>query len=127
MTFEILNPATEEYVDITPMLAYGGLEYQLSDVDSPDAGRTMDGTMHRGKIADKDKWKFKFRPLKTDELTTLMQLACNETFQCRYLSPRYGAVVYKTMYAGDRSAAHCIERADGTILWHNIAFNVIEV
>lgn len=127
MILEILNPVTNSYVDLTPYIAYNGLEYQLSDIDAPDAGRSMDGIMHRGKIADKDKWKIKFRPLKTEELSLILPLACNETMQCRYLSPRYGGIVIKNMYAGDRTASHCIEREDGTIIWKDLAFNLIEV
>ena len=127
MILEIQNPSTGVYVDITPYIAFNGLEYQLSDVDSPDAGRTLDGVMHRGKISDKDKWKIKFRALTTDEASILIPLVCRETFVCHYLSPRYGGMVYKTMYAGDRNASHCIEREDGTILWKDLAFNIIEV
>lgn len=125
MTFEIKNSA-DNYVDITPFIAFNGLEYQLSDIDSPDAGRDMSGRMHRGKITDKDKWKLKFRPLKTNELSTIIQLVTKEYITVRYLSPRYGGIVDKTMYVGDRTASHCIERADGTILWKDLAFSLIE-
>lgn len=126
MIYEIQN-AYGDFVDITDYIAYNGLEYQLSDVDSPNAGRAMNGRMYRGKITDKDKWKLKFRPLKTSEVSLILQLVSNEYIQVRYLSPRYNGVVIKTMYVGDRTASHCIERADGTILWKDLAFSNIEV
>lgn len=126
MIYEI-NNGNGTYVDITPYIAFNGLEYQLSDVDSPNAGRAMDGRMYRGKITDKDKWKLKFRPLRTSEISLILQLVSKEYIEVRYLSPRYNSIVIKTMYVGDRTASHCIERADGTILWKDLAFSNIEV
>ena len=35
---------------VTGFIAYNGLKWQRSDVDDPDTGRDMSGTMHRGKI-----------------------------------------------------------------------------
>ena len=35
-------------------------------------------------------------------------------------------VVIQTMYVGDRKAAHFIERNNGTVLWKDLAFNLIE-
>lgn len=113
-------------VDIAPYIANRGLEYQLSDIDAPGTGRTMDGTMQRGKITDKDKWMIKCRPLTTSELSTVLSAVTHEYVTCTYLSPRYNQTVTKTLYVGDRKAAHYIERNNGTILWTDVAFNLIE-
>ena len=33
--------------DITPYIANGGLQYTRNDLDGPNAGRALDGTMYR--------------------------------------------------------------------------------
>lgn len=121
MTFTVNN------VNLLPYIAYQGLEYQLSDIDDPDTGRTMDGTMRRGKVADKDKWKLKFRSdLTTAEVSTILTAVTHQYVTATYLSPRTNTVVTKTLYVGDRTAAHYILREDGTVLWKNLAFSLIE-
>ena len=114
-------------VDFVPFIAYNGLEYQLSDIDDPETGRTMNGTMRRGKITDKDKWKLKFKvDLTTEEISAIVRAVTHEYVTVQYLSPRTATIVTKTMYVGDRTAAHCIERANGTILWKDLSFSLIE-
>ena len=118
---------TVEGVNMLPYIAYNGLEYQLSDIDDPDTGRMMNGEMRRGKIADKDKWMIKFRPdLSTAEISTILTAVTKQYVSVQYLSPRTATVVTKTMYVGDRKAAHFIERNNGTVLWKDLAFNLIE-
>ena len=114
-------------VNLVPYIAFQGLEYQLSDIDDPDTGRMMDGTMRRGKIADKDKWKLKFRAnLTTQEISTILSAVTHQYVTVQYMSPRTATLVTKTMYVGDRTAAHCIEREDGTLLWKDLSFSLIE-
>ena len=121
MTFTVNN------VNLLPYIAFQGLEYQLSDIDDPDTGRMMDGTMRRGKVADKDKWKIKFRSgLTTAEMSIILTAVTHQYVTATYLSPRTNTVVTKTLYVGDRTAAHCIHRADGTVLWKDLAFSLIE-
>ena len=118
---------TVNSVNLLPYLAFQGLEYQLSDIDDPDTGRMMDGTMRRGKLSDKDKWKCRFRSnLTTAEMSTILTAVTHQYVSVTYLSPRTNAVVTKTMYVGDRTAAHCITRDDGTILWRDLSFSLIE-
>lgn len=113
--------------NIVPFIALGGLSYQLSDIDDPETGRMMDGTMRRGKITDKEKWKIKCRSdLTTAEMATIIPLISHQYVTCQYLSPRSNTIVTKTMYVGDRTAAHYVERADGTILWKDLSFSLIE-
>lgn len=132
MVFEIKSG--EEYIDILPYIAYQGLEYQLSSVDAPNAGRGMDGTMHRAEVAKKDKWKIKCRPLTTAEASVVLPLVSPSTITVRYLSPFAGTLVIKKMYVGNRTGAFGTERhavIDNTpqsvIFWKDIAFDLIEI
>lgn len=121
MTFTVNN------VNLLPYIAFQGLEYQLADVDDPDTGRMLNGMMRRGKIADKDKWKIKFRAgLTTAEMSIILTAVTHQYVSATYLSPRTNTVVTKTLYVGDRTAAHCIHREDGTVLWKDLAFSLIE-
>lgn len=114
-------------VNIVPYIAYDGLSYQLADIDDPETGRMMDGTMRRGKIADKEKWKIKCRTnLTTAEMYTVISAISSQYVSVTYLSPKTNTTVTKTMYVGDRTAAHCIERSNGTILWKDLSFSLIE-
>lgn len=114
-------------VNIVPFIAYGGLSYQLSDIDDPKTGRMMDGTMRRGKITDKEKWKVKCRAnLTTEELSAVVRAISHQYVTVVFLSPKTNSIVTKTMYVGDRTAAHCIERDSGVILWKDLSFSLIE-
>ena len=118
---------TVNEVNFLPYLAFGGLEYQLSDIDDPDTGRMMNGLMRRGKISDKDKWKLRFRSdLTTAEISTILTAVTHQYVTATYLSPRTNTVITRTLYVGDRTAAHCIQRADGKALWKDLAFSLIE-
>ena len=132
MTFEILSNSS--YVSLLPYIAYGGLEYQLSSVDAPNAGRSMDGMMHRAEVAKKDKWKIKCRPLTTAEAAIVLPLVSPQVITVKYLSPYTNSVVIKQMYVGNRTGAFGIERS-GTLnnvattvtFWKEVAFDLIEI
>ena len=122
MTFSVNN------VNLLPYIAFQGLEYQLADIDDPDTGRMINGQMRRGKIADKDKWKIKFRTgLTTEEMSIILSTVTHQEVSATYLSPRTNTVVTKVMYVGDRTAAHCIHRTTGETLWKDLSFSLIEV
>ena len=37
-------------VNMIPYLAHKGIQWKRNDIDSSDAGRTLDGLMHRGRL-----------------------------------------------------------------------------
>lgn len=114
----------------TDYLSYiedGGLKFESNDVDSSDAGRTLDAVMHRGKVADKDKFSITCRPLKPAQLGDLLNLLKNN----EYLSVEtdvYPAeeVAYLTMYNSSRSASVLTIYEDGTPMWEDFKFTLIE-
>ena len=78
MTVEIMN-ASSQYVDITPYIAWQGLTFSKQDVDGPDAGRTMDGRMHRGQGGNQGEDADKDVPLSRDKIAILQTLLDPET------------------------------------------------
>jgi hypothetical protein len=126
MTIEILNENTGEYVDITGYIAFGGLKWQRNDVESPEAGRTLDGIMHRGRVGTKIRLDVTCHLLKAPELATVLNLIYPEYITVRYDDPMLGNVV-KKMYSNNNPASYCILKPDGTEYWSEITFPLIEV
>lgn len=113
-------------VNILSYIAPQGLQIEENDVESPDAGRTLDGSMQRGIVARKDKHSVKCRPLTTAESNTVLQaLRASEFITIETdLHPVFGTVI-KTMYNSARTAAVLLH-TDNVTLWDNISFTLIE-
>lgn len=113
-------------VDILPYVAYeGGIKWQRSDLDSPDAGRTLDGQMHRGRVASKIRLDITCRPLTSWETQFILNAVFPEYVTVHYLDPQYGEVT-KTMYSNNNPATHMLLQEDGTEWWKGISFPLIE-
>ena len=119
MTFTI------DGVDMVPFIAYQGLKWQRSDVEAPDAGRTLDGLMHRGRVATKIRLDVTCRPLTADEASTVLNAILPEFVSVSYSDPMSG-VVSKTMYSNNNPASFLIQHKDGTEWWSGITFPLIE-
>lgn len=113
-------------VNIMPYIAPQGLQIDENDVESKDAGRTLDGTMQRGVVTRKDKHSIKCRPLKTSESNIVLQAIRASEFITveTNMHPVFGSVV-KTMYNSSRTAAVLLHN-DNVTLWDNISFTLIE-
>ena len=120
MVFKINN------VDITGYIAFGGLKRGRNDIDSPEAGRTLDGVMHRGRVGTKLRYDVTCRPLKAADLTVLEGLIMPEYVSVTMSDPYYGTVT-KTMYSNNTAASYLIKKPDGTEWWGGITFPLIEV
>ena len=112
--------------DITPYIAFGGVKWTRSDIDSPDTGRTMDGKMHRGRVATKIRLDITCRPLTTAEASLVLSKIYPEFVTVQYTDPMQGTAVTKTMYSNNNPATFLIHRASGEELWNGITFPLIE-
>lgn len=127
MTIEIYNTSSLAWVDITPMIAWQGLTFSRNDVDAPDAGRTMDGTMHRGRVASKEKMEIKTVQLTRAQVSALETLLFPETIQVRVTPyPRTNAAHTMTMYSNNVKATYIIHRANGEDL-QSLSFPLVEI
>ena len=127
MTVEIYNTSNTTWVDITPMIAWQGLTFSRNDVDAPDAGRTMDGTMHRGRVASKEKMEIKTVQLTRAQVSALETLLFPETIQVRVTPyPRTNAAHTMTMYSNNVKATYIIHRASGEDL-QSLSFPLVEI
>ena len=95
-----------------------------NDIDSPNAGRTMDGTMYRDRVATKDKIEVNCRLLSMEEGAILFNLIDPEFVSVTYFSPRTNSIKTGTFYVGD-VPAQAVYTAEGR-KWGGISFSLIE-
>lgn len=112
-------------VDMTPYIAYGGLKWSRNDIDSPNTGRSMDGLMHRGRVATKIRLDVTCRLLKADELRTVLTTILPEYVTVTYDDPMYGRVT-KTMYSNNNPAVYQLNKGNGVEYWSGVTFPLIE-
>lgn len=113
-------------VDMLPYVAYeDGIKWQRGDVDSPNSGRTLDGLMHRGRVATKIRLDIKCRPLTAAEISIVLNAILPEYVTVQYTDPMYGLVT-KTFYSNNNPATHMLLMEDGTEYWKDITFPLVE-
>ena len=112
-------------VNIVPFIAQGGLKWQRNDIDAPNTGRTLDGTMQRGRVTTKIRLDVTCRPLKASELRTILNAIYPEYVSVIYDDPMYGRVT-KTMYSNNNPASYLIPQSDGDDLWTGVTFPLVE-
>ncbi len=124
MTIEIWSG--NQWNDITPLIAWQGLTFSRNDVDAPDAGRSMDGLMHRGRVASKEKMNIQTVQLTRDQSAWLQTLLFPETIQVRVTPyPRTNAQHIMNMYSNNVKTTYVIHRANGEDL-QSLSFPLIE-
>lgn len=126
MTLEIYNGTS--WVDITPYIAWQGVSFSRNDIDDPDTGRDMSGTMRRGRVAIKEKMNVQTIPLKRSVISTIYNLVLPQTFQVRVTGhpsvPGSSSITY-TMYSNNFATSPIIETANGEVM--SAKFPLIEV
>lgn len=113
-------------VNLLPYIAFGGVKWQRSDVDGEGAGRTLDGTLQRNRVASKVRLDVTCRPLKSSEAKIVLQAIYPEFVSVEYTDPQNGGVVTRTMYSNNNPASFMMMKPDGTEYWDGITFPLIE-
>lgn len=113
-------------VDITPYIAYGGLKWQRADVDGPNAGRTLDGTMIRDRRAIKIRWDVTCKPLTSAELSTVLTLIEPEFVLLNYSDPVTNALASDKFYANNFPTQFAMITRNGVEYWSGLSFPLIQ-
>lgn len=111
--------------DITRLIKFQGLKWSRNDIDGPNAGRNLAGYMIRDRVATKIRLDISCVPMTDADHDMLMNLLMPEFVSVVYDDPVYG-IVQKTMYANNNSSEYCILRSDGTEIWYNVSFPLVE-
>lgn len=106
--------------------ASGGYALERNDVESENAGRTLDTTMHRDRLAVKMKLKLACRPLTGAEARKILNDIYPEFVTVDYYCPRVGMVEGAQMYSNNVPAEFLFRKPDGTEWWDGITFPLIE-
>lgn len=126
MTVEIYDYSNSSWFDITPFIKYQGLTFSRNDIDSPDAGRDMTGTMHRGRVASKEKMNVSTVQLTRAQSARIQSLLYPETIIVRVNPyPRTNAQATFYMYSNNVSTQYVIHRENGEDL-QELSFPLIE-
>ena len=124
MTIQIKSNNT--FVDITNLIAIGGVKWTRNDVDGPNAGRNIEGTMERDRVATKMKMEITCILLNETDLQTLLQLIAPEYVSVKYDDPQLGnRTVW--MYANNNSAVSSHYDSHLKMWWKEVTFPLVEV
>ena len=125
MKVEIKN-SSNQWIDITPYIAFQGLTFSVNSIDAPDAGRDMSGLMHRGMIAIKEKMNIQTVQLTRAQSAWLQSLLYPETIQVRVTPyPRTNGPYIMSMYSNNVKTTYVIHRKNGEDL-QSLSFPLIE-
>ena len=112
-------------VSIVEFIAENGIKWTRNDIENPDAGRTLDGTMHRGRVATKVRMDITCKPLKSEQTQIVLRAIKPEFVNVVYIDPQDGLVT-RTMYSNNIPAICATIYEDGTALWDGIEFPLVE-
>lgn len=112
--------------DIAKYIVQGGISLSENDLDSPKAGRTLDGLMHRGKVTEKNRADIKLVDVKANVLSQIFSTLRNEYFTCETdLFPGKGRL-NMSMYNSTRKYGVSIIDSDGVAWYQDASFNIIQ-
>lgn len=109
-------------IDMMPYIAQNGIKWQRNDIDGANAGRTMDGTMHRQRVTSKARLDVTCLPLTSAETAVVLNAIWPEYVEVEYTDPMDGIVI-RTMYSNNIPATYVDTDTDR---WEGITFALIE-
>ena len=114
-------------LDVTNMVAEKGFQWERNDIDAPNSGRNMNGTMRRKIVTTKDKISVTCRNGLTEaELTALTTALAPQTVSVTYYCPGTASVTTKTFY-GSKIQSGVVMDLGARMLFDGIQFSLIEV
>lgn len=112
--------------DFSSYVAADGFDWERNDIDAPNSGRDMNGTMRRRIIARKDKLQITCRPLTVNELQTLWGKLTSTTVSVTYTVPGQSNRT-ATFYNSQKSTGVKMDVGNNVLLYKETKFDLIEV
>lgn len=113
-------------VNMIPFIAHGGLSWQRSDVDGPNAGRMLNADMQRDRVATKIRWDVICRPVTSAELSKILTSIQPEYVSVEYTDPITNTVKTGTFYSNNVPANFLMISSSGVEYWSGVTFPLIE-
>lgn len=112
-------------VDYITYVEMSGIKWECNDLDSDESGRTLDGLMHRYRVAQKRKITVNLKPMKTEDFSALSTAIAAEYVTATILDPKAGAQTSFTFYSSSITGATIFD--DGIdCWWSGGTFSLIE-
>ncbi len=105
-------------------LQRGGIKWSRNDIDEDGSGRTLDGVMHRSRIAVKRKLTVSMPRLTQSQLQAVAAALAPEFVDVTYIDPQLGETT-KTFY-GSQVDSTTQRFIDGEAYWVDTTFSLIE-
>ena len=102
----------------------GGIRWSRNDLDGEDSGRTLDGIMHRSRVAIKRKLTVNMGKLTQAQIAAITAAIEPEFIDVAFVDPRLGTVT-KTFY-GSQIDSTTQRFVDGEVYWEGTTFSLIE-
>lgn len=115
--------------DVTKLIAFGGIKFKRNDIDGPNAGRGLDGSMIRDRVAIKGRWDFTVHPCSYADCVQLLQLLQPEWLTLTTDYNMTGEVTAYTVYTNNIEVPFLMYREiDGELVpWVNsFTFPIVE-
>lgn len=96
---------------------------RVSDISGENAGRTLDGTMHKDKQGQKYSVDLMWDVLNTAELSEILKIFDDEYLTVVYLHVKEGKFITDEFYIGDRAVQAYNSALD---IWENLEFTLIQ-
>ena len=78
-------------------------QFEFETFDGENAGRSLDGTMHRDVVATKISIQLEWNLISVNEMSRLLTALDSPFFNVCYFNPQKGKFVEDTFYCGNRS------------------------
>ena len=102
-------------------------QYSLNDVDSDKSGRsTINGKMHRDRIAQKTKIEVTWNTLSADNVKKIIQATNNQTLNVKFLNTYNNTYETKTMYVSSKTAT-MVDIRNGKVRYKGLKIDFIEI
>ena len=113
-------------IDMKNYIEEEGIGVEINDIDAPKSGRTMDGKMHRSRVATKTKLNLVFLPVPQSISSQILKSVKKTSFYVKYLDPEYGVRTCE-MYASPKRLKLRRVYQNGEVCWTGLSFNLIEM
>lgn len=116
------------FKELTPYIAFEGLQWSVQGVEAHNSGRTQDSNMHINRVGIKVRLDVNCTPLSADNMKTVLQtIKLSQVWLAvRYYDPQEGAYRVAKMYTNNISSKFLKMNKDGTSYWQGLQFPLIE-
>ena len=111
--------------DIAKIIKFKGIKWTRNDIDSANAGRTLDGDMNRGRVCQKIKMEISCIDVTQPTAVKLLNIINPEYVVVHYFDPLFGERIVQ-FYSNNVPATFCGQATDESLLWCDLSFPLVE-